>query len=133
MKISLVKDYVSLKPADSQAEEALGQFKRGEIILVEIVKSRNPAHHRKYFALLKVTFDNQDVYKSFDELKAVCLCEIGYCQTFVDKDGTVIKSPKSISFETLDQLEFSDIYERSLDWMANLLGTDPETLEREAE
>ncbi len=138
MKFFLVKDQFGvLRAADDQAKEVLKGFGQGELLFVEVVKSRNPLHHKKYFALLQVTFENQQEghephYDSVEELRAACLCEIGQCTIYDLGDGVTYRVPKSIAWDKMDQLKFNEIYDLSVDWMSNLIGTDPETLKREA-
>ncbi len=120
MKVLLQKALNSLRPADETAEDALRGIKNGEVVSVDIRRPRNLDHHRKFFAMLKIVFDNQDYYQSLDDLRAVCLCEIGHCIT-VQRPTGYIKYPKSISFANMDQIQFNELYDKAVTWVCSVV------------
>ena len=83
--------------------------------MVDAKRSRSPHHHRKLFALLKLIHANQERYRSTDELLAAIKVHLGHCDTVFMRDGTEVRIPKSIAFESMDQAEFAEFYERVLD------------------
>ena len=102
---------VPLGEADAEALQRLSD----KPLRATLSQPRNIQHHRKLFALLKLILDNQERYKSTDELLAAVKVHLGYCDAVFMKDGTEIRIPKSISFTSMDQAEFSGFYERVLD------------------
>ena len=76
---------------------------------------RNLQFHKKYFALLNVGFTYQNIYDNFEHFRKVVLYEIGHCDFYATTDGTVITEVKSISFAKCDELEFRDIYSKTID------------------
>ena len=93
-------------------------FGQGEIVIIEVKRRRNIQFHRKFFAMLSIIMDNQDYYKSIDDLLDVCKLRIGHCRTVVTKDGEV-QIPKSISFAAMDNAAFSEFYDRACHWVAS--------------
>lgn len=120
MKILLTKALNSLRPADETAEQALQGIKHGDVVSVEIKRPRNLLHSRKFFAMLQIVFDNQEHYTSLDDLRAVCLCEIGHCNTVQRPDG-YIKYPRSMNFASLDQDEFNALYDKAVTWVCSVV------------
>lgn len=105
---------------DSDYDEKC-RLKIGEDVLCTITKPRNYEFHKKFWALVRLTFDNLperihrmlDIY-SIDDM-AVCLkLELGYANT-VWHGGRQVVIPKSISFEAMDETEFERFYQRSID------------------
>ena len=58
----------TLRPAEPAAEEMLARIKHDDIVRVEIKKPRNLQHHRQFWALMNLVFENQDHYKSAEEV-----------------------------------------------------------------
>lgn len=105
-------------PADPEAEAFTKGFKVGALSWLEGSKPRNPGHHRKFFAMLKIICDNQEHYKSVEELRAACLVAIGHA-LFVQTKAGLVGIPKSISFAKMDQTEFErTVYDPAIAWVA---------------
>lgn len=105
-----------LEPVDEAGQEAMTKIKEGAVVQVEVKKPRNVYFHRKFFAMLNLIFQNQDAYKSVDALLAVCKLGIGHVDVIQTRQGEV-RLPKSISFAAMDNTEFSDFYDRAVNWM----------------
>lgn len=56
-KINFIKTARGLTPAFESDADAMSSFKIGEIVCADIKKSRNLAHHKKFYALLNVAFE----------------------------------------------------------------------------
>ena len=56
-KVNLVRQGRSFAPATEQDEELLKRVRTGEVIACEFTKPRNPAYHRKFFALLNLAYE----------------------------------------------------------------------------
>lgn len=125
----------ALTPADDFAIEMLKQIKHDEVVSADITKPRNLKFLRKYFALLGVAYDNQEQYANFDDFRSEVIIQSGFYTTLKHLDGTMSKQAKSISFARMDELEFSQLYQRTLDALISkfLPGTDPNELARQAD
>lgn len=97
----------TLEPVDDAGRDALARIKAGEIVRAEVRKPRNVGHHRKWWALVSLIYQNQTRYKSPEELDDAIKVMIGHCSTMVLRDGTTVKVPKSIAFHNLDEIDFS--------------------------
>lgn len=56
-KVNLIRSGKVFAPATEQDEELLKRVRTGEIITCEFTKPRNPAFHRKFFALLNLAYE----------------------------------------------------------------------------
>ena len=114
--ILMAKKLSALYPIDETGEVAMKRVGQGEIVTVDIKRPRNLAFHRRFFAMLNIIYQNQDAYKSLEDLLNVCKLRVGHCDTLATKYGEV-KIPRSISFAAMDDAEFSEFYGRAVDWM----------------
>lgn len=105
----------ALDPIDDCGRDVLAKFGAGTVLKAEITKPRNIKFHRKYFAMLNLIFQNQDHYKSLDDLLDVCKLRIGHVRTIETRHG-IERVPASISFAKMDDIAFEDIYERTFQW-----------------
>ena len=112
----LRKTMRGFEPIDDLGREALSKIGVGDLVRAEIKRPRNTDHHRKFFAMLNLVYENQEHYKSPNDLLEVLKIRIGHCHTVQTKHGEV-KIPKSISFAAMDQTEFDQFYNRAVDWV----------------
>ena len=105
----------SLKCAYDSDYDKMKKLKPGEFYNCTISQPRNIKFHRKFFALIKMIFDNQEIYKSADRLRKDLLIEAGYFNEWVDFHGEEHKEAKSISFAKMTEEDFSELYSRVLD------------------
>ena len=94
----------------------LSKIGAGEIVKAEIKRPRNVRFHRKLFAMLTIILNNQDHYRSVEDLLDVAKLRIGHVRVIQTKQGEV-RIPASISFSALDDHEFGKIYNRICDWV----------------
>ncbi|MFI3035242.1 DUF1367 family protein [Atlantibacter hermannii] len=175
-----------LIPATPETSDFLhSQYKLGAVLVADFKQVRNPAFHRKFFALLNLGFeywvptggaissnerklvngyarylaafggnesalmDAAEQYldlvasrriingislcKSFDAYRAWVTIEAGHFDTIQLPDGTLRKHPRSISFASMDETEFQQLYRAALDvlwrWILSRVFRD----QREAE
>ena len=112
MKICLVKGLDNKFSLAYESDyEIAKKLKAGEQYFFEVKKSRNLKFHRKLFALLKLVFDNQELYNNIEDLRDDLTVAAGYYVEGTNIHGEVVKRPKSISFAKMDELEFSEYYD----------------------
>ncbi len=156
-----------LIPATQETSEFLqSKCRLGAVLEAEYKLVRNPAFHRRYFALLNLGFDYWEptggaissnerklvygyakflatyggnesalldaaeqyldriaekragsisICKSFDAYRAWVIVEAGHYDAIQLPDGTLKKHPRSISFASMDETEFQELYKASLD------------------
>ena len=129
------KELGRLVPTDEAASAALAKLKLGADVQVEIKRPRNILHHRKFFALMQLVYQNQEHYDSIEHLIAALKTAVGHCDLVPGKGGTLIALPKSIAFHNMDQTAFEEFYDRCIDIVAKhfLPGVDRDELRREVE
>lgn len=101
-----------LCPIDDAGRMAVGRLPAGETVAVEFKRPRNLGHHRKFWALVSLIYQNQTHYNSPEALCDVIKVLAGYCVVTRGKGGREIHIPKSISFAAMDQTEFDQFWDR---------------------
>ena len=120
---------------DSDYEEKK-RLKLGDKVLCTIKKPRNYEFHKKFFALVRLTYQNlpewmeQDlgVHSEEDMLTSMKL-DLGLAD-IVYINGRPIVKTGSISFASMDNTEFEQFYNRCVDLVLKryLCGTDKQAL-----
>ena len=119
MEILLRRDFGPvLRPCDEVGERALKQIGQGTVVTCSVKQPRNVQHHRLFFALVSKVFENQEYFKSVEQLVAALKIAIGHVDVIQTKRGT-FTIPKSISFAKMDQAQFSEFYERAVDFVVS--------------
>jgi hypothetical protein len=125
MKILLRKQFNgSLLPADDEAQDKLRKIKPGKDVWCEVRVARNARHHRLYFALLNLTWENVDHerFGTFERFRKVVQMEAGHVDELVGLDGTIYQIPRSIAWDQLSQDEFDGLFPAVMTVCAKLLG-----------
>lgn len=125
-----------LLPSNHDAEEEYKKLTVGQQVQVVIKKPRNLLHHRKWWALISLIYENQTRYETKEQLVAALKFYLGHVDTFLLKDGTTTGFiPRSISFAKMSQSEFDAFYEKTLDFFAEKVipGLDKEATRSEVE
>jgi hypothetical protein len=120
MKFIAAKHFQSLRPVDDIGTAALGKLGHGELVTVEIVKSRNIRHHRMFWALMTIVHENidGDRYPTVEDLVAAVKISAGHRTQIELPGGQIGFIPRSIAFHKMDQTEFSAFYDRVCDLIA---------------
>lgn len=122
MESLFFKRLSSLVPADDAAKEAIASLAQGECIAVKIRRPRNIGHHRKFFSLMQLVFENQELYPTLDHfLTAVKVAAGWYEDAPITVSGKLVYIPKSISFARMDQGEFERFYGQAIAAICRLL------------
>ena len=118
MKIVLQKINNSAYPVDETSQERFAKIANKSEFIVDVKLSRNPKFHRKVMSLIRLVFNNMPEQYHFPEIEDV-LDEIklkaGYFKKHVTTKGEALYFPKSISFESMDEYQFNEFFERILD------------------
>ncbi len=142
MKVALEKRGTRLYPADAIAEEMLHGIPDGPV-MADITRPRNPAFHRKAFAMLRYAFDNwepsvgeykgQAVEKSFERFRDDITILAGYGRPVVNIRGDVRIEAKSLSYASMDGTEFEAWYNAVINVLLRTVftGRSEEQLEKE--
>ena len=122
----------TFKPCYNSDDDKLKASKlmQGETYEIEIRKSRNIKFHRKYFALLNMTLENQEIFNNLEELRYYLIMKAGYYKK-VDTGTGIMYYPKSISFANMDQIEFDELYSKTIDVIISFLHITEDTINEE--
>lgn len=121
MDTYFVKTPVSLRPVDDASAAVLKEYGDGEVIRVKLMKDRNPRHHRLFFALLNMVYQNQDKYLSQEALRFAVTIQAGWVDEIRLAGDKVALRPKSIAWGKMDQLEFKNYFDAALRAIPELL------------
>ena len=112
----------------------LGQ---GEVVMIEMKRPRNVKHHRMFWALMSLVWENMDSarYPTVDDLVSAIKIAAGHRTRIELPNGEIGFIPGSIAFHKMDQAAFSDFYDRVCDLIAKhfLPGVSSADLKREVE
>jgi len=117
-------------PEFSSDYEALSKIKNNTTYKIKIVKPRNVKFHRKYFALLNCYFDNQHTFLEMEDLREWVQMTAGFLKVVTTPTGTIYKA-KSINFASMDEIAFSELYNKSMDVILKQLGCEQSELEEQ--
>ena len=126
MKITLIKGLNNkFSIAYDSDYETAKKIKVNEPYEYDFKNVRNPRHHRKYFALLNLVVSNTEKFKDVNHLRMILAIECGHYEELINPlSGEVTIVPKSISFSSMGQDEFSELYSKSLDYCCKVLGIE---------
>lgn len=116
MKITVKKTYLGLVPASRGEFDKLekAKFIDGELYEVEINKKRNIKFHRKFFALINICYENQEYYKDIEDLRKELIIGAGFSREVVTHHGEIKREALSLSFSSMDEIKFEEVYGRVL-------------------
>lgn len=128
-----IKKLGALRPATPDDAEIMAMLPEGQPVkLTATIRTRSSKHHRWFFGLLGVVAEATSTH--IDQIVHMVKIGIGHCDLLImPKSGEVVYMPRSISFTKMDQQQFNDFADKSVDWLlANLLeGTTDAELRRE--
>ncbi len=124
-EIYLKKVFGVLGPNDDDAKEYLEKLKSGEVIKATVTRPRNYDFHKKLFALLDVAYDAWEIEpveykgvpieKNKTRFRKDITIMAGFYEMVVNVKGEVRAQAKSISFASMSEDEFSELYSKIID------------------
>lgn len=127
----LRKTLTGFEPTDDASREIWSKYKLGQVYRGKIVKPRSYQHHKLCMALLSLTFQNQEKYANFEQFRKAIAIAAGHCETLVTLDGEVLELPGSLSYEALDEIEFTKVFGSMMTVCCGILGMNAPELEAE--
>jgi len=125
MEAILTKTLNGFVPATPETQEWANKVKTGGIVKGKFTQTRNAAFHRKYFALLNIAFDHWEPgeldtkygkpEKNFDRFRKDIAILSGFYELVFRVDGSYRVQAKSISFASMSQEEFEQLYSKTID------------------
>jgi hypothetical protein len=115
LDLLLIRQGQRLAAADPVSLEALESIREKETVTASIRRNRNPAHHRKLWALIAAVYPSQSQYATQQDLLNALKVATGYFETGQTIEGIPFMIPKSISFASMPQTPFEQWYDRVVD------------------
>jgi len=115
VKIICRRTQDGLVPVSMAQAELLMKIPAGQDVTVDVIRTRNIGHHRKFFELLRQSFDMQETFTTMKQWRAIVTVAAGYCDIVADSGGKAIAVPQSISFANMDQTAFDQFYKDVID------------------
>lgn len=134
MKIQVIKTNGVLKFAHNSDYELSKKIPENKIFEIEYKKQRNLKFHKKFFALIKLAFENQELYTNIDDFRHDLLVLSHFYDEKINLfTNEKIKVAKSLKFSQMDEVEFSEVYENVKNTICKLLRVTNEIIEQEVE
>jgi hypothetical protein len=122
-----IQGLVPLYPSDFDEKRKL---KLGQDYQVEVTNPRNVGFHRKFFAMLNVGHENTSLDMPFETYRKYMTVKAGFFTAYQTPKG-IYYDPDSISFSSMSQDEFEEVYSRVLDKVIEDIGIDKEDIEKQ--
>ena len=124
--IVLMKVSNILVPHDEAAAAFIQKMKAGELTHADFKRVRNYKFHKKYFALLDfafeqwepcdgLTYQGMPVAKNKERFRKDLIILAGFYESTVNLRSEVRLEAKSISFGLMDEVEFEQLYNATVD------------------
>lgn len=122
----LIKRGGALVPATEEDAAALMKIKQGVAVRCDVKQIRNYRFHQKYFTLVQYAFElwkellppmeykGQAVQPNFDRFRKDLTILSGHYTPVFDAKGNLRLQAKSISFASMSQDEFEDLYSATI-------------------
>lgn len=114
-----------LIPTDEESWEALRSFKVGQEVMAEPKGARNPKQLRLFWALCSIVAENDENYDTKDKARQGIMRALHCVDSFLDRDGNLHVWAKSIAFESMPQVEFSNFLTDAINVICRWTGNQP--------
>lgn len=109
------KTAVGFVPISRAARDFHAKTKLEKVVELKGRRPRNPAHHRKLFALLSIVADNSDDFANAEDVLIGLKAALGHGRWITPKGATrELFIPDSINFENMSQDEFEPFYDLAI-------------------
>lgn len=125
------RTFSAWEPVDDQAKKIFKRYKVGDVVELDHTARRNVKFHRKYFGVINLTFQNQDLTSDLNEFREAVQIAAGYWHYQKQIDGSETKRSDSISFSKMEDITFEDLYNKVFNVCLKILGCKSEELEME--
>lgn len=128
MKLNLLNTPHGLVPITDEDYDEKKRLKLGTIYSAEIKVPRNYKFHKKFFALLNTAWAylperTQNGFRSIDGFRQYLTVAAGHYDTFFSPSRKeFVEIPKSISFGSMSEEEFEELYENVYRVIFSIIG-----------
>lgn len=123
--ITMRRTKAALVPVGPFDDEMLEQYPDGAIVEVSIKRRRSNPQNALYWATLAKVVAATDAYPSAESLHEAIKMALGYTMPVKTFDGKLMYLPDSTAFARMDAVQFKEFFERAMELLAKLTGSDP--------
>lgn len=116
---------IPLYPSDYDEKRKL---KLGQDYEIEAKLPRNIGFHKKFMALINIGCENSKLNMPFDTYRRYMTIKAGYFKAYSTPKGVYYEA-MSISFASMEQDEFEEVYSKVLDKIIEDIGATSEEIE----
>ena len=120
-------------PENDSDYEVFKKLRKNVTLSFDVKQERNPQFHKKFFALLNMVFDNQEIFEDVEQMRRDLTIEAGFYNEYRSFRGEIKREAKSISFAKMDQIEFDGFYDKFADAVIRVFDWDSETISENLE
>jgi hypothetical protein len=120
-------------PLYDSGYDSFKKVKRNTELQIEITQPRNIKFHRKFFSLINMVFDNQELFEDIEILRKELTILSGFYTEYTSFDGEVKREAQSISFASMDEIKFNELYSKFIDTVIKCFGYTSEDIEENLE
>lgn len=133
MKAHIKKTLSGWVPADQETEAYWKKGKLGEIFHFEVKKlqdQRNWQHLQKYWVMLETVVENQERFRTKEELHEAIKWELGIVETRRTMQGQFYQVVGSVAMNKMEQEQFNRFYSDAINLIIKyiLIGTTEQEL-----
>lgn len=122
-----ISGLIPLYPSDFDEKRKL---KLGVDYEADIVHPRNMGFHKKFMAMVNIGCENSSLNMPFDTYRRYMTIKAGYFKAYETPKGIYYEA-LSLSFSSMPQEKFEEVYSRVLDKIIEDIGSDKETIEKQ--
>ena len=129
MKLTLQNTALGLIPVYESDFDEKRKLQIGQVYQADVKVVRNIRFHRKAWAMLNTAWallpeKSQNGFRSFEGFRAYLLVAAGFYDLYFNpRLKEYVEVPKSMSFASMDEAEFSECYDRIKDVIWELLSS----------
>ena len=129
MKLIVVNTPRGLVPYGDDDYDQKRKLKIGECYTVDVKVARNIDFHRKYFAMISYSWEflnerELERFKTKENFRKYLEIAAGHCEIiYHPKLQEFVEIPKSISFGSMDNTSFNDLYKRVKEVVFSIIGS----------
>lgn len=115
-RLLLKKTLSGFAPADDMSVETAKRFKVGDTYRGEIVKPRSRKTLGRYWVLCEMIMNNSEMFRSKEQVSDYLKIRTGHSTSIVaQKTGEIFHVANSIDFDSMDEAEFAELWQRVCD------------------
>ena len=132
MNIHIKKAKWHLAPADQDSLVYIKKMKNDKVYKVKITEARNYEFLQKFMVLIKLGHENSKNlgHVSIDTYRSIVTCSAGFGK-FIETPWGKLPEAESISFGSMNQDKFENVYRKVFDVICIDIGSTSEEVEQE--